>query len=371
MIAVRWVDSLTGVPAADWDAAAGELGLYSSHGWLLAMEADSGVSTRYLLVDHDGRLAVGLPVYRVDDESSEYYQPARHHEQLTGSGDWLLAGTRRAYRSGIAVRADLDPATRDACVRAALDAVLEHAATAGCRGVVWRYAVGASAALLCRHGGTAALDTAEAEILVPDGGLDAYLARFGARARWKLKHEMRVFEAAGYRLRRESLADCWPQLVPLLSAVQAKYGHHPPEERLANRLRQQAAAFGEHSVVFRADADGRACAFTLTYVWGGSCWVRMVGFDYPRLRRAFEYFNLTYYEPIRYLAHHGLGSLQLGIESLPAKVARGAVLHPLWTVAVPCEPGTPLRAGPAAADPGAWLARWPDRALRRDEWNLR
>jgi uncharacterized protein len=365
---VRWAATLADVDAASWDGAAAGLGLYYSHRWLLAMESDPGVRTRYVLVERDGRLLAALPVYEVADESSEFYLPSRHHSQLTGGGDWLLAGTRRAYHSGIGVRADLDPDQRDQAVRLALDAAREHAEAGGFRGVVWMYATGGSARLLRRHGCAVVLDTAEAEIPVPEGGLDAHLARIPSRARGSFRREMRAFGVAGYRVRRQPLTECWPQLVPLLGNIQAKYGHRVSADRLARRLRQQAEKLGELSTVFRCDDGDEPRGFALTYTWGGTCYVRMTGFDYPNLRGAFEYFNLVYYLPIAFASERGLTAVHLGPESLAVKVKRGALLHPLWTVALPCDRTVVLRPGLKASEPTEWLASWPRRAIVPDEW---
>jgi predicted N-acyltransferase len=365
---VRWVDTLSDVDAMRWDEVAAGLGLYYSHRWLLAMEGDPGVRTRYVLVERGGRLLAALPVYEVADEGSEFYLPARHHGQLTGGGDWLLAGTRRAYQSGIAVCPDLDRDQRDRGTRAALDAAREHAAARGFRGVVWMYATTGSARLLRRHGCAVALDTAEATIPVAEGGLDDYLDRMPARARRSFRREMRAFSAAGYRVQRQSLAECWPELVPLLGNIQAKYGHVVDADRLARRLRQQAENLGELSTVFRADDGAAPRGFALAYTWGDTCYLRMTGFDYANLRGAFEYFNLVYYLPITFAGERGLTAVHLGPESLDVKVRRGALLHPLWTVALPCDRTATLEPGPKASDPTAWLTSWPQRALVQDEW---
>jgi len=54
------------------------------------------------------------------------------------------------------------------------------------------YATKSSVRLLRRHGCAVAPDTTEARIPVPEGGLDAYLARLPGRTRGSFRREMRA-----------------------------------------------------------------------------------------------------------------------------------------------------------------------------------
>jgi hypothetical protein len=87
--------------------------------------------------------------------------------------------------------------------------------------------------------------------------------------------------------------------------------------------------------VFTCRAEnGRLDGFALMYQWRNSLYARVVGFDYPRLRAAFEYFNLVFYRPMIHMAECGINRLHLGIEAWEAKVRRGAVVHPLYCCAI-------------------------------------
>jgi hypothetical protein len=68
----------------------------------------------------------------------------------------------------------------------------------------------------------------------------------------------------------------------------------------------------------------------LYYVWRDTIFVRWAGFDYPRLRNAYEYFNLLYYEPLRWAPERDIRWIHFGIKAAKAKVLRGAIIHPLW-----------------------------------------
>lgn len=84
----------------------------------------------------------------------------------------------------------------------------------------------------------------------------------------------------------------------------------------------------------------------------------MVGFDYEALADAFEYFNLTIYIPLRYAFAHGLKRIHLGRESYVAKLRRGAVAEPLWSVEVPRAGRSPVVGKAWRAYNTATRARW-------------
>jgi hypothetical protein len=93
-------------------------------------------------------------------------------------------------------------------------------------------------------------------------------------------------------------------------------------------------------VLFRCRAGGtdRLVGLALAYRWRDTLYLRSVGFDYAALRDAYEYFNLVYYEPIRWAAGNGVRKMHFGVEAYDAKVRRGAVLQPLWAVLTSTAP---------------------------------
>lgn len=84
--------------------------------------------------------------------------------------------------------------------------------------------------------------------------------------------------------------------------------------------------------MFTCCSAGQLVGFSLAYKWGGTLWLRAVGFDYGQLRGGYEYFNLVFYQPLYYAYACGLERLHLGRESYEAKVNRGGRLSPLWGV---------------------------------------
>jgi predicted N-acyltransferase len=154
----------------------------------------------------------------------------------------------------------------------------------------------------------------------------------GHRRAYPIRKEMRRFAAAGYELAVEPLSQCWYEAGPLVANVQQKYGHADTADDCRAGLRTQAEALDRHSLVFTARRRGRLVGCALFYAWRTTLHGRVVGFDYPALSNAAEYFNLLFYEPLRYAYEHGYAALRLGISSYEAKVGRGARAAPLWAM---------------------------------------
>ncbi|MEV0391388.1 GNAT family N-acetyltransferase [Nonomuraea sp. NPDC050643] len=359
-------EALESVRQQDWDRLVTGDDFYLSHGWLRTLEDDPRVGYHYVLAVEDGVLAGALPIFDIRVEGSGFYAPERHHRALTGGGRWLLAGGRRAYHGGVLLPGD-EPRRRSV-LRALLEAGLRLAAERDARGLVWMFAPTPITAELCDEGAVAAFDTVEA-CLAADGW-DAYLAGLSARRRRNTARERRRFEQAGYDLAEQPLGECWPELAELVANVQHKYGHRSTSESMRRVLAPQVRLLDGRSVAFTARRDGRLVAGALRYRFGDTLYARMVGFDYARLRNAFEYFNLAYYVPIQYMQRTGLRRLHLGIESAHTKAERGARLQPLWTVALPCDGSRLVPADRTGAARREWTDRYDERVLPPEHWDV-
>jgi predicted N-acyltransferase len=154
---------------------------------------------------------------------------------------------------------------------------------------------------------------------------------------------MRVFAAAGYDVAVEPAAQCWRDLAPLFAQTQRRYGHDADDAYAARVLQRQAAALPDVAQIITARRAGALVGGVLCYVWRGALYLKLHGLDYPRLRDAYEYFNLGFYAAMRLAGEQGLTRLHYGHEGLDAKARRGAALWPLWSVpvqAMPIAPGT-------------------------------
>ncbi|MGW3173938.1 peptidogalycan biosysnthesis protein [Streptomyces sp. NPDC001153] len=351
--------SLTDVAAAEWDALAAIGGLYASHAWLDSVEREPGAGVEYLLARRRDRLVGALPVYDVEVEHNPFYARQRHLDLLGMGGSWTLAGARRGYRFEL-------PAETDAEVDGLLAAALERAEARGERGCLFPFVTTRTARLLWERGAAVALDGAEAAVVTDGASFEGYLRNLSSKRRVAVRHEFSTFRSAGYELGLEKLEDCYEEAAPLLGQLQRKYGHEARDEGMRDYLAGQVEMLGRYSRVFTARRSGRLVGFSLMYEFGEVLYARAVGFDYTQTEKAFEYYALCYYLPIEYMHQQGLRVLHLGMETYQAKVARGAHLSPLWSVALPLASSP--RAETSPVDTSEWLRRFGRRALPDAEW---
>jgi hypothetical protein len=177
---------------------------------------------------------------------------------------------------------------------------------------------------------------AEAVIQISGGSLTEHIAASRKRLRQRFRREMALFSNSGLRLVRWPLESCLGRLAQLQYELQQRHGQDWDLARTERSLRRLAAAAPADSLLLLAvDEADKPVGFSLSYPWGDTFYVRATGYEYGQLRAACEYFTLTCYEPIRYAAQAGCRRLHLGLESLQAKMIRGAELAPLWSIIVP------------------------------------
>lgn len=348
---IQEVATLDEIPQSLWDSLSGARSFYLCHDWLSYVESETGAADRYLMAWSDGGLAGALPTYALSTETNKNYQTA-HILGGRVPGSYLITGTRRAYVNDTMLAND----SRRECADQALDCLLsaadEQARALGLDGVAFLYLrTEAAQRLLGLRGDIRPLLLGiDTELSVPGNCFDDYLDEVGKRRASGVRHEMRSFAAAGYQVSVEKLADCWYEMGPLVASVQQKYGHPDSIESCRGSLRKQAESLNPHSLVFTARRSGVLVGCALFYAWRRTLFGRVVGFDYTALADVGEYFNLYFYEPLRYAYASGHRCLHLGRGSFFAKLRRGAQPRALWA---------------AFAPSGSWSADW--RAFNRQE----
>lgn len=92
-LAVRWLDRIAAVPAADWDALHGCDHPFVAHAFLDALEQsgslrrDLGWRAEHLTLRRDGKLVAAAPAYRKDNSHGEFvfdFAFAESHERAVG-----------------------------------------------------------------------------------------------------------------------------------------------------------------------------------------------------------------------------------------------------------------------------------------------
>lgn len=335
-LGVSTVTTLQAVPVQAWNRLA-HGSMFASHGWLAAQEGWSPVRHRYLLAHSDGDLLGAMPVY--DDEQGFWsqYRLSNVFDTLNFDGHYLIAGGVAGYHHDLLIAGDLDDGERRQVLSALLEAARDAAAATAAQGVVFFYTPHEAARELAASEGALPplLMPPEAVVPLPGNRFADYLHSLKSHKRREIGREERVFNAAGFRLETGPLSRYLSEAAPLLAQVEGKYGNNVDIDIFEDSLRRQAEALDERSVVFACREGTDLVGFVLAFEWGSTLYARTIGFDYERLRGAYEYFNLTYYQPIHHAYRRGLNALHLGLDSYDGKLSRGARLEPLWTIVIP------------------------------------
>jgi uncharacterized protein len=333
---IQRYDSLADIPRDEWDRLAAAYSFFASWGWLRYLEGAPGPAISYLTVAGGG-LQAGWPVTTAGHPANARYDLDVLFPEL-GDGSpilpppFVVAGASRGYRATAMAR---DPAGMTSLMAASID---ESAETAGLAVFYLDTADARSVVSALHELGRPAIPVftdAEAVIQINGGSLAEHIAASRSRLRQRFRREMALFESSGLRLVRRPLEPCLGHLAQLQYELQQRHGQDWDLARTERSLRRLAAAPADSLLLLAVDESDKPVGFSLSYPWGDTFYVRVTGYEYARLRAACEYFTLTCYEPIRHAAQAGCRRLHLGLESLQAKMIRGAELVPLWSVIVP------------------------------------
>lgn len=369
---IKTIDRLDEVSQGDWDRLVGDDGFYLSYDWLRFVEAERLARPRYLLSLEAGAPQGALTLYRAGNAITAKYRSERFRELLGIGGETLIAGACRGYRSTLLLAPS--GANRTATLAALIASALEEAQREGCRGVVLPFLTTNALLEVARVARVrAAFDMPESEITGCGLGLQAYAERARGRVRRNIRSDQARFAGAGWVSRERSLDDCWQDAARLLHCLQQKYGHTGRSRKeLEFSLASQAEHLAGRSVVFTCEDEHGIAGIALGYPWRRTVFIRLVGFDYERLRGGREYFMVSMYSWFRYAESAGIRRLHQGVGSWEAKGYRGAILRPLWSAFIPVReadeaPGLELINGDHVRK---WIADIAGRSMRFDneEW---
>lgn len=325
--------SIDDLDLGEWDRLAAPRSFYMASGWLRFQEnIEPELRCRYLVVHDSGRYLAATPVYVTERPGNRHYNTAALFPGATPAGPQALAGSTRGYHNRLLLDDSLPAGRTEAALRALVDAVRAEATAGGADRVWWLYLDDQSVRLL-----TPLLATTpkvlggDCQIDLPEGGYERYLASTGRR-RQKIRRDEERFVDAGYVVQRLRLSQLLPVASRLIGQTQRRYGFDVDDAYLERLLRIQCEATRDQAIVYTCELDGEVLGCCLTYSAGRTIYARAVGFDYPRLQQAGEYFSLTYYQPIRDAYRRGLRTLHLGKSAYQAKALRGASIRPLWAV---------------------------------------
>ncbi|GAA1369487.1 peptidogalycan biosysnthesis protein [Catellatospora chokoriensis] len=321
------LDSL-GPDAAWFDHPA--LGLYSSAPWLRAHEALDDATAGYLRVSNPSGLSGAARLALPQQEANVAYRPhvmfPFHQEH-----PYALLGPRRGYRSQL-------PLAGSGSAAALLQATAERAARDGRR---WLYALH----LTTKTADAISNDRAALPLLAPlfdtvipvqGQSMTEHLDSIG-RNRRKRHRDRRKVAQLGLRFGRERLADCIEEILPLRQQTFRRHGSQRSPEDLLRELELMSSHFADYETLFtvRDPGNRRLLGYALVYQWGGWLWARSLGLvEELRTNSTPVIFELEFHLPLDLCFERGLRFYHLGPSNYASKLARGAVVRPLWQVAL-------------------------------------
>jgi hypothetical protein len=369
-LTVQVIGAVDEIGDADWRAVTQGRGFYSSPRWLRFVEDDPWHDVWYLAVRDDVHLLGVLPVYLASgpDQAAidAFYDPGAVFVEPAGLGDparWrpaLVAGGRAGYETELLLRPGLSASTRRDVLAAMVSRLRRLGKAWGAAATAFMYLTPDAARELAPVLGAQPL-LATASSAIPLAGcatFDDYLDRLGGHRRRRVRHEILEFERSGLTIREARLSDTVGVLAPLLTEHHGRYGLTDSREMLAAHLGKHAEHLDDLAHVLLCQDGGTTVGALLAYEWEDGWYARAVGLA-DGLRGA--YFNLVYYAPIRMAVERGAGRYVVGPSTIGAKVKRGAVLEPRWSLL----DGT----GHLADDLEQLSVSWNDQ--QRKEWDER
>lgn len=319
-------DSASEIPEDIWDSFGG--GFYSSRRWATYQERDPCSDAWVIAVYDVEHLVAVTPVYHVLDEANSAYDLPIVLGRTTPARSSFLCGNRRGYDNQL-----LAVPGRQDVLDALLQGLVAEARASGADVAWWPYLDDDSVGRL--RTGAPMVDPwllqVTAELVLPPGGFDTFLASLSKNQRGKVRRDRRLFAAANRTISCERADPRSLEVAAeLVTNVERKHGSHTTSDVIRDLLEGQVIDVGDRAALITCRDESGPIACSMAY-WGTSqLAVRVAGLDHDRVGSAAEYFETVYYRSID-LAHRlGLRTVSLGFGSLEAKRHRGAVLRPRW-----------------------------------------
>ncbi len=327
--------------------------LYSSADWLATSESPA-ITRRYLILSHrdgdgPGEPAALVATSRIDQpggwifgdpialllglagapEQSFAPQAARRLSRLREglTPDDLYPATLCALSSGYLPGIVTAPGAPAADVAAALTQVERQAAEWVTKSTSVLYVPERDRILRAALAGRGYLAfTPLAECVLPVAGWTAfedYLASLRSARRNSVRHEIAAFDASGATFAEVSVHALGQGHAGLHIEHMRGYGHELAADRILSLFGTIGDLFADTATVIELREDDALLGFLLIYHDRGWVYPKMLGLCPSAQRPPYAYFNLGYYETIRYAIRTGRAGIIFGPEAYEVKALRG------------------------------------------------
>jgi hypothetical protein len=332
-VEIAVIDSIAEVRAADFERLDISTGAVGSYHRVSQREADGRWRARYLRCLEGDRLMALIPLYTAQGSNwpDPVYDPTGWPLPATDTEDCaadscLLVGNNADLLNGLPVAAELrEPGP----LRALLAAIARLAADEG-RCLAFPFCYPAARQAIDRASNSAihwGLLGREARLEgVDDPGWQAGLSR---PARYNLRHDQALIEAAGIRSRIVDWAEVAEPASALIAEHNVRVGmfDHPEFVKLRGQRWQDCP--GVEFMVFAAESDSLT-GYVTGWIWHDELAVYEIGLPGAESpQRLACYLELVFRRPLQLARQRGLRMLRLGPSAERIKASRGAVFHEL------------------------------------------
>jgi len=332
--------SLAEIPAADWNALAGDSDPFLRHEFLVALERHGCVGPRFGWLpqhltarDDSGRLAGAAPLYLKDNSYGEFvfdWSWADAYRRL-GLSYYPKLVSAIPYTPATGTRLLLAPTPESAEVADTLiAAALDHARHHNVSSLHWLFTREDDTHRLVRHG---LLSRTGCQFHWKNYGyrdFDDFLEGFSAEKRKKLKRERRRVTEAGIEIEvlhgHEMSDHQWGVMSEFYRSTFLRKSGIPTLSR--DFFQDIARTMGDRIVVMLAHHAGRPIAGAINFKGATTLYGRHWGCtaDFHSL-----HFEVCYYQGIEYCISHGLQRFEPGAQG-EHKVARGFEPTPTYSM---------------------------------------
>ncbi len=157
---------------------------------------------------------------------------------------------------------------------------------------------------------------------------DDYLQSMRSQRRTNVRREIAAFAASGATFSQVSVHAMGREHAELHIEHMRGYGHELQVDRIMSLFRTIRDLFADTTNVIEMRKDGDLLGFLLIYDDRSWVYPKMLGLCPAAQRPPYAYFNLGYYETIRYAIRGGQAGIVFGPESYEVKALRGLAAEP-------------------------------------------
>ncbi len=328
-------DSVDAIP--EWDDVAVAGGTYSSKDWCriwvthaLAVRQNDvllAVAPCVVATAPPGLPALASPWYLLTHYGDGHIVPFdAPMDQLYPA---VFVGVPHGYSSRLLIREGLNDELRARIVASLIEGARQLAATHAAKLVMYGYYPEHDVRAL------RAVEPAIPAVFVDPSFAVGPLSSFEqyTHAHKKIGRELRQFSRSGMRIERRNLRDELDAIAALLVDHETKYGNASTLEDERAYLTKFFLAPGmeQRTRLLCAYSGDAMVGMSVSLLHGGTCDVRFGTVTEATPRTAAAFFNVGYHEQVRMACAEGATTIDFGVHSVEAKVARGCHPRPMWT----------------------------------------